>query len=70
MLNNSAFANSLDKYKWLMVLWTIATLLSVLSNAMMVTQVLFGVVAFILAATMVLASSISSAYVIARDAMD
>ena len=69
MFPNSSIAKDLERYRWLAVLWTFAALFAVTSNALLLTHVVFGVVFFLLAATLVTVASISCAYVIARDSM-
>ncbi len=67
MLPESRVADALEEYRGLIGLWTLATGLAVMSQLLITTWALLGTVFFLLAATAVIAASISCAYVIARD---
>lgn len=69
MFTNSSFANTLEEYRWQMMLWTAATLLAVVSNLVVALHVLLGTIFFLLAAAAITTAGISCAYALARDSI-
>ena len=69
MFANSNFAQALERYRWLMGLWTLATTFALASQLLITTQTLLGTVFFLLGAAAVTVAGVSCAYVIARDSI-
>lgn len=69
MFAHNDFADALERYRGLMGLWTLATVLALASQLLITTQFVLGTVFFLLAAATVTAAGVACAYVLARDSV-
>lgn len=69
MITAQEFSDALDRYKYLMLLWTVACSFALAAHVAIGTFAILGLVCFILAAATTTTAGVSCAYVIARDSI-